>query len=69
MTDVHCVTCADAAVALTVVSVDAAPGLGLCVADDGSRQTVELSLLDEIEPGERVLVHAGVALARLETGR
>jgi hydrogenase maturation factor len=68
MSELRCTTCGDVAVPLTVVAVDNAAGLGLCAAEDGARHTVELSLVDGIEPGERVLVHAGVALARLEKG-
>jgi hydrogenase maturation factor len=67
MSEAHCTTCGDVAVAMTVLGVDDASGLGLCADDDNRRQTVELGLLDgAVAPGERVLVHAGVALQRLE---
>jgi len=47
-----------------VERVDDVRGLALCAADDGSKSTVEIALVD-VAPGDRVLVHAGVALAEL----
>jgi hypothetical protein len=41
-----------------------ADGLADCVTDDGESSQVELSLIDA-EPGDRVLVHAAVAIQRL----
>jgi hydrogenase maturation factor len=61
----HCTTCGDVAVAMTVVRIDRTSALGQCTAQDGSHHTVELSLVDPVQLGERVLVHAGVALQRL----
>jgi hydrogenase maturation factor len=51
---------------MRVVRVDAARGLALCQAADGSRATVEVALVDRAEPDDELLVHAGVAIARLE---
>jgi hydrogenase maturation factor len=53
---------------MEVVRVDGDRGLALCVDQDGARMTVETALLDPVRPGERVLVHAGTAIARLEAG-
>ena len=61
----HCVTCADEAVPMTVVRVDRERTLALCASADGARHTVEIGLIDPPSPGERVLVHAGVALVAL----
>jgi hydrogenase maturation factor len=58
----HCITCADEAVPMQVQQVDAERGLALCTDDDGRRQTVEIALVEALEVGDRVLVHAGVAL-------
>ncbi len=63
--DDHCITCGDEGVAMRVVAVDAARGLALCEADEGPRSTVEVGLVDAA-PGDRLLVHAGTALVRLE---
>jgi hydrogenase maturation factor len=60
--DERCITCGDIAVEMTIVH---AGELGLCAADDGGRHSVDLTLVDEPAPGDRVLVHAGVALALL----
>jgi hydrogenase maturation factor len=62
----HCVTCADEGIPMRVLRVDGRRGLALCVADDGSRSTVEVELVGPIEAGESILVHAGVALVKLE---
>jgi hydrogenase maturation factor len=50
---------------MTVVQIDGGRGLALCADEDGSRSTVETSLVEPVAPGERLLVHAGTALARL----
>jgi hydrogenase expression/formation protein HypC len=59
----HCVTCSDEAIAMTIVKLDPRRGLALCADDDGARQAVETALVDPVEIGETVLVHAGVAIA------
>ena len=59
-----CATCADEALAMTVLSVEEGRALALC-GDGGGRQVrVEISLLDAVRVGEVLLVHAGTALAR-----
>jgi hydrogenase assembly chaperone HypC/HupF len=62
----HCITCGDDGVPMRVVAVDADRGLALCTADDGERSSVETALVEPVEAGDRLLVHAGTALARLE---
>ena len=49
---------------MQVERIDDARGLALCAAEDGSTSTVEIALVS-VEPGDRVLVHAGVALVEL----
>ena len=49
---------------MKVERIDEDRGLALCSNADGSKSTVEIALVD-VEPGDRVLVHAGVALAEL----
>jgi len=65
----HCVTCSDEAVAMIVVRLDGRHGLALCADERGERKTVETALLDAVAPGDRVLVHAGVAIASLAPAR
>ena len=62
----HCITCGDIATAMTVVMVDHDRGLALCEADDGTRESVEIALVDPVRPADRLLVHAGTALAHQE---
>jgi hydrogenase maturation factor len=62
----HCTTCGDAGDPMTVVKLDRARGLALCTDESGSRATVETALVEPVEPGARLLVHAGTAIARLE---
>jgi len=51
---------------MTVLRVDDQRGLALCGAEDGERVTVEIALVAPVAPGDRLLVHAGTAIARLE---
>ena len=48
---------------MRVQRLDAARGLALCADTDGGQQTVEIALVDAVEVGDCLLVHAGVALA------
>jgi len=59
----HCITCGDVAVEMTVLRVDEARELALCEADDGRHETVEVALVAPVRPAERLLVHAGTAIA------
>jgi hydrogenase maturation factor len=63
--DVGCITCGDTAVSMRVVRLDESRGLALCVDAAGARETVETSLVDGVEEGTTLLVHAAVALQRL----
>jgi hypothetical protein len=63
--DHHCVTCSDEGVAMTVVGHDA-DGLVLCAAEDHSPTYVMTELVGPVGDGDLLLVHAGVALVRLE---
>ena len=60
-----CITCGDVAVPLVVVSLDGADAL--CRADDGGTELVAVELVAPVLPGDRVLVHARVAIEKLET--
>ena len=57
--DAHCVTCADEGVPMTVQDVRED---GIAVCDGGE---VMVDLVAPVKAGDTVLVHAGVALARL----
>jgi hypothetical protein len=61
-----CITCGDEAVSMDVVRVDSDRDLALCVAgDDAERSTVETALVAPVRPGDKLLVHAGTAIARV----
>ena len=61
----HCITCGDDGAPMTVVRVDQRRGLALCAAEDGARSTVETALVEPVGAGDRLLVHAGTAIASL----
>jgi len=61
----HCVTCADEGIRMRVMRVNHESGLALCAADDGAHSTVDIALVDAVNPGTELLVHAGVALVTL----
>jgi hydrogenase maturation factor len=54
---------------MTVVRVDEARGLALCEDAGGARATVEIALIEAVEPRDTLLVHAGTALTRLELAK
>ena len=59
----RCITCGDVGVQMRVVRVD--DDLAVCEAADGDVRAVEIALVDGVEPGDTLLVHADVALVRL----
>ncbi|MGI8874493.1 MAG: HypC/HybG/HupF family hydrogenase formation chaperone [Egibacteraceae bacterium] len=61
--DDGCITCGDVAVPLTVVEAGALDAR--CRDDDGREEVVAVELVGPVGAGDRVLVHAGVALERL----
>jgi hydrogenase maturation factor len=61
----HCITCGDDGDPMTVVRVDGERGLALCADEDGGRHTVETALVEPVSPGDKILVHAGTAIAAL----
>jgi hydrogenase maturation factor len=58
-----CITCGDVAVELTVV--ETAGDDAWCEAPDGGRERVAVELVGAVEVGDRLLVHAAVALAKV----
>ena len=58
--DERCITCSDEAVPMRVIETTAD---GLAVCEGGVEVMTEL--VGAVEPGDEVLVHAGVALARV----
>ncbi|GAA1986904.1 HypC/HybG/HupF family hydrogenase formation chaperone [Catenulispora subtropica] len=58
--DGGCLTCGDVAVPLTVVELDGADAR--CRDEAGRGETVAIELVGPVRVGDRLLVHAGVAL-------
>jgi hydrogenase maturation factor len=58
-----CITCGDVAVVLTVASVEGSDAR--CRDDQGREELVATELVGDVQPGDRVLVHAGVAIERV----
>jgi hydrogenase expression/formation protein HypC len=63
--DRGCITCGDVAIPMSVLRLDEDRGLALCADEDGNSETVETDLVAPVAPGDRLLVHAGTAIARL----
>jgi hydrogenase maturation factor len=57
-----CITCGDVGVEMRVVAVEGDDGLAVCAGEDGERRQVETTLVGEPAVGDRLLVHADVAL-------
>ncbi len=62
-----CITCGDVAVALTVLTADGMDAR--CCDENGREETVAVELVGAVIAGDRVLVHAGVAIERLGSGK
>ena len=60
----HCVTCSDEALPARVLSVDHDAGLALVTTNDTTLE-VDISLVDALTADDRVLIHGGVAIAKL----
>jgi hydrogenase maturation factor len=61
--DAHCITCSDEAIEMTVVEMTQCGAQ--CRDPDGVDQRVEVELVEPVEIGDRLLVHAGVAIANV----
>jgi hydrogenase maturation factor len=61
---ISCITCGDVALPMRVLALGD-DGLARCVTEAGASSDVDVSLVDAA-PGDDVLVHACVAIRRLE---
>ncbi len=58
----HCVTCSDEGVSMRIVSLSEEGAV--CVDEGGStHERIAVELVEPVAPGDRILVHAGVAIA------
>lgn len=63
----HCLTCSDEMVPVRVIGLDQDAGLAL-VEVSGQREEIDITLVEDVAVGDLLLVHGGVAIARLEEG-
>jgi hypothetical protein len=60
----HCITCADEAREVCVLSVDQEMGTAIVRVDDITEE-VDITLVENVTAGDQLLVHGGVAIAHL----
>ncbi len=61
----HCITCSDQALQARVLRVDQEAGLALVTIKDTSKE-IDITLVESVAPGDILLVHGGVAIARVD---
>ncbi len=61
----HCITCSDEALQARVLRVDQEAGLAVVTIQDTSEE-IDITLEESVAPGDVLLVHGGVAIARLD---
>jgi hydrogenase maturation factor len=61
--DAHCITCSDEGIEMAVVALTQCGAQ--CRDPAGIDQRVEIELVEPVEIGDTLLVHAGVAIANL----
>ena len=61
-----CLTCGDVAIPMRVIRTGGEDGLADCVTAEGEHSSVEVALIEDVRPGDELLVHACVAIQRLE---
>jgi len=63
----HCITCSDEGVPMRVLSLDGDGAIARCEGESGVESEVLVGLIEHLQVGEVVVVHAGTALARMQT--
>lgn len=59
-----CVTCSDEALECVVVRIDDTMQMAVVVVQ-GAQEEIDISLVDDVAPGDSVLVHGGVAISKV----
>jgi hydrogenase maturation factor len=60
--DGHCITCSDEALPATVLQINQESGSALVTVREVTEE-IDITLVDDLVPGDIVLVHGGVAIA------
>jgi hydrogenase maturation factor len=60
--DGHCITCSDEALPATVLQINRESGSALVTIREATEE-IDITLVDDLVPGDVVLVHGGVAIA------
>jgi hydrogenase maturation factor len=61
----HCITCSDEALPARVLQVNQEVGLALVALEDRTEE-VDITLVEQVAPGNVLLVHGGAAIALLD---
>jgi len=61
----NCITCSDEALQVRVLYVDEENGLAQ-VTLNGMEEEIDITLVEQTAPGDVLLVHGGVAIARID---
>ena len=61
----HCITCSDEALPATVLHVDEGCSSALVEINEETEE-IDITLVEDVAPGDQLLVHGGVAIARLD---
>jgi hydrogenase maturation factor len=62
----HCITCSDEALPARVLRIDQDTGVAFVTIEEATEE-VDITLIDDVAPGDMILVHGGVAIAITET--
>jgi hydrogenase maturation factor len=61
----HCITCSDEVLQVRVLHADQENGLAQVIIN-GTSEEIDITLVENAAPGDVLLVHGGVAIARVD---
>ncbi|HJT57455.1 MAG TPA: HypC/HybG/HupF family hydrogenase formation chaperone [Ktedonobacteraceae bacterium] len=66
--DGHCATCSDEALQARVLGIDEETGLALVevMTEEMRTEEIDITLVDNVAPGDLLLVHGGVAIGNAD---
>ncbi len=60
----HCITCSDEALPARVLHVDQEAGIALVKLEETTEE-IDITLVEDVAPGDMLLVHGGVAIGHV----